>query len=559
MRWGLARGCVVVSWLVVLAAPSLVSADALLRADEGLGLAESGCIAQLVPGEDTEAASRACQRAGGLIGASAVAVTQDGRNVYVASSGADAVVAFSRSGSGALKSIGCVSNNGTNGVDGTKRSCADGDALRGAGGLAVSPDGKNVYAAAWGSSGIAVFSRDGLTGKLTQIGCVRGVNTCVGARGLSGAAAVVVSPDGRNVYLASYDADALVSFARDPATGLLKGLGCVSDDGTDRQCASGNALRGADALAMSSDGRWLYVAAAGSDAVLSFERDPATGILTQRGCVLDHAPRGSCTPVNALVTPEALVLAPDGRTLFVASYDSDAIDVFARDPTTGKISERGCLSDVTYADDSKDGCVHAAPLYAPTALALSPDGRRVFVTVESGLAVLERDPVSGGLHYAGCVTYADYDEDTTKKCVVGKGLAGTAGVALSPDGADVYIAASDSNALSSFTPAASVLVDRRLTRRGLLGVYVSCPAAGSPCAGILTLRRRRGMRGVAVPRSFAVAPGGSEVVFLRPRRSLISAQSLHRKPLRLMLAAIDKQHSTSIQERLTLGRHQQLL
>src|SRR6059058_2328323 len=149
MRWGLSCGCVVVSWLVVLAEPSLVSADALLRADEGLGLAESGCVSQLVPGEDTQAASRACQRAGGLIGASAVAATQDGRNVYVASSGADAVVAFSRSGSGALKSIGCVSNNGTNGVDGTKRSCADGDALRGAGGLAVSPDGKNVYAAAW--------------------------------------------------------------------------------------------------------------------------------------------------------------------------------------------------------------------------------------------------------------------------------------------------------------------------------------------------------------------------------------------------------------------------
>src|SRR5438874_13556763 len=42
MRWGLSSGCVAVSWLVVLAAPSLVSADALLRADEGLELAESG-------------------------------------------------------------------------------------------------------------------------------------------------------------------------------------------------------------------------------------------------------------------------------------------------------------------------------------------------------------------------------------------------------------------------------------------------------------------------------------------------------------------------------------
>lgn len=95
---------------------------------------------------------------------------------------------------------------------------------------------------------------------------MRGVSTRVGARGLSGAGEVVVSPDGQNVYLASYDADAVVSFARDPAPGALKGLGCVSDDGTDRQCASGNALRGASSLVISADGRWLYVAAAASNA-----------------------------------------------------------------------------------------------------------------------------------------------------------------------------------------------------------------------------------------------------------------------------------------------------
>jgi 3-carboxymuconate cyclase len=146
---------------------------------------------------------------------------------------------------GQLAPIGCVSNNGTNGLDGTKHSCADGDALKGAYDIALSPDGKNVYVAASDSGGIAVFTRDPATGKIVQTGCVRGVSTCVGARALAGAAAVVVSPDGRNVYLASYGADAVVMFQRDPATGALKGLGCISDDGTDRQCASGNALRGA--------------------------------------------------------------------------------------------------------------------------------------------------------------------------------------------------------------------------------------------------------------------------------------------------------------------------
>src|SRR5690349_8462674 len=101
-RWGLLCGCAVVGWLVVLLAPSLALGD------EGPGLAESACMSQLVPGEDAQGASRGCARAPGLIGASAVAVTQDGRNVYVASSGSDAVVGFSRNASGALKQMGCV-------------------------------------------------------------------------------------------------------------------------------------------------------------------------------------------------------------------------------------------------------------------------------------------------------------------------------------------------------------------------------------------------------------------------------------------------------------------
>jgi DNA-binding beta-propeller fold protein YncE len=507
------------------------------HAGQGIGLAETACLSQAVPGEESDTATARCRRGAALLGATAVVVTPDGRNLYVAASGASAVAAFSRAASGAVSAIGCASNNGTNGVDGTKRACADGDALSGAAALAVSADGKNVYAAAYASSGVAVFSRDLLTGKLTQTGCVRAVSTCVGARGLSGASAIVVSPDGRNVYVASYDADAVVSFARDPSTGALKGLGCVSDDGSDRQCASGNALRGAEALAISSDGHWLYVAAADSNAVLTFERDPATGILTQRGCVLDHAPRkGSCVSGNAIVTPDALTLAPDGRTLFVASYDSNSIAVFARDPATGKITQRGCLSDVTYSEEN-DRCAHAAPLESPAGLAVSPDGRRLFVTVDSGLAALERDPVTGGLHYAGCVTYPEYDEDVTKDCIVGGGLVGTAGVALSPNGSNVYIAASASNALATFVPAAALSVARTLSRRGSLAVRVSCPEMiATTCAGMLTLRRSSDLGYVTAPRRFAVAPGRSRVVVLRLRLA-------HRRPERLIVAAWDRRHS----------------
>jgi DNA-binding beta-propeller fold protein YncE len=239
----------------------------------------------------------------------------------------------------------------------------------------------------------------------------------------------------------------------------------------------------------------------------------------------------------------------------VASYDSNAVDVFARDPATGKIAERGCLSDVTYVEEPKDGCVHAAPLSSPTGLAVSPNGRRIFVTMDAGLAVLERDASTGGLRHAGCATYSDYDEDSTKKCIVARGLAGAANVALSPDGVNIYVAASASNAVAEFTPAVSITPGRTLNGHRLLAVSVACPLAlAEPCAGVVTLTRRPGFANVAAPRPFAVAPGTSRVVFLRLTAALREAIS-HRRPLSAILAASDPRHCPSaVRERMQLGR-----
>jgi len=507
---------------------------------QGLGLAQSACLTQLSPttsdDEDVVGGVKSCAKGRALLGATGVAVSADGKNVYVASSDSDAVVSFGRTGAlGTLTQLSCISNNGTTGLDGTKGACTDGDALRGANALVESPDGKNVYATSYRASAIDVFSRDAVTGKLTQTGCVRAVNTCTGAGGLGGATGIVISPDGKNAYVASYNADAVVMFARDATTGALKGLGCISDDGNDRQCASGNALRGPNAIVMSKDGRWIYVAASESDSVLTFERDPETGLLTQRGCQLDHAPRnGSCVSANALVTPAALALAPDGRTLFVASYDSNAITVFARDTTTGKLAQRGCLSDITYAydEEKKDGCAHVAPLQSPVALTLTADGRRLYVADSVGFTVLERDTTTGGLQYVGCATYPDYyDDEVTKACVVARGIGGTAGLALSPDGRSLYVAASSSNALTTFNPAASVFT-RRVSKRGLLAVRVACPQElEGGCTGRLKLLEPRGTTAAVAPKSYSVSAGSSLTLFLHVRKALLG------KRMKLTLSA----------------------
>ena len=57
---------------------------------------------------------------------------------------------------------GCVSENGTGG------ECADGKALDLVRGVALSPDGKNLYATALNSDAITIFDRNLVSGALTQ-------------------------------------------------------------------------------------------------------------------------------------------------------------------------------------------------------------------------------------------------------------------------------------------------------------------------------------------------------------------------------------------------------
>jgi DNA-binding beta-propeller fold protein YncE len=56
---------------------------------------------------------------------------------------------------------------------------------------------------------------------------------------------------------------------------------CISEDGTGGDCADGVGLAGSLGVAVSNDGRNVYVAAQESSAVAVFERDRGTGALTQ--------------------------------------------------------------------------------------------------------------------------------------------------------------------------------------------------------------------------------------------------------------------------------------
>ena len=353
----------------------------------------------------------ACVDGRAMVGPRGIAVSPDGTNLYFPASGSKAIAVFRRdTTSGQLHQLagtaGCVSETGTSGA------CADGTALDGARGVAVSPDGTSVYVAAFFSDAIAVFARDPSTGALTQLagtaGCISETGTggaCADGAGLDGVRTVAVSPDGTSVYGAAETSGALSFFGRDPATGALTQpagtAGCVSQSGIG--CATGRALGGAADVAVSGDGDHVYVAALASDAVAAFARDPATGALSQlpgqAGCVSETGTNGACADGAALDRARSVALTDDAASVYVGSEISDAVSVFARNPTTGALQQlpgsAGCVSE----SGSGGACADGVALDGVRSVAVSADGASAYAASfwSSAVSIFVRDPATGAL------------------------------------------------------------------------------------------------------------------------------------------------------------------
>lgn len=234
---------------------------------------------------------------------------------------------------------------------GTDGFCADGDALLGATDLEVSPDGQHVYVASHSSNGVAWLTRDAETGALTPAGCLKELpraDRCRGGFGLEGTSGVAVSPDGRQVYVTADKPGSVSAYSRDAETGDLTPLMCVSENGSDGVCADGTALGSASSVVVAPDGGQVfvtaYVTATGNGALTSYARDAASGRLTPQACLLDRAPTGgSCTSVPTLGGPASSAVSPDGKTLFVASVVDETLTLIARDPATGALTPSSCF------------------------------------------------------------------------------------------------------------------------------------------------------------------------------------------------------------------------
>ena len=260
---------------------------------------------------------------------------------------------------------------------------------------------------------------------------------------------------------------------------------CTSVDAA----GSSGANSGLDRLrsdALSPDGQWLYTTSVFDDAVARFERDPATGQLTYRGCITgetESGPAGSnaCAQIasasagginSGLDELRSVVLSPDGESLYASSTEDDAVAWFDRDPATGQLTYAGCLTgEMQSGPDGSNACAtvqSATPtgsnsgLDALVPLVMSPDGASLYAGshLDDSLARFQRDPTTGELTYRDCFTgKAQSGAGGSNACAAipsattggaNSGLDSFTSLAMSPDGESVYGASELDDAVASF-------------------------------------------------------------------------------------------------------------
>ncbi|MEN1728916.1 MAG: beta-propeller fold lactonase family protein, partial [Pseudomonadota bacterium] len=339
-----------------------------------------GFLEAIIDGENDGFTSEAS----GLLGARATAVSEDGRFVFVASFGqiaspqSGALVVLERDAGSTelgrhLRYRQTLRNNagGVTGMDGA---------------VDLTVVGNDIYVAAERSNAVTHFRQDSMTGVVSFVASYVNGGAITG---MSGAAAVLASPNDQQVYVAGRFDHAIAIFSRDQVTGALTFAG-EARNGEDGVIG----MLGANAMAMSVDGNQLYVAARESNSVVVLDRDGDT--LTYRQTFFDGTEGAVLTsPTGIAVTNLVQNRELTSEHVLVTSLDGNAVTVLKRltDPTQPDL-----LGNVRFQQSLIDGVDGVEGLRSPRGIAVDPANDRVYVVSDDddALVIFDRNTSTAG-------------------------------------------------------------------------------------------------------------------------------------------------------------------
>ncbi len=294
-----------------------------------------------------------------------------------------------------------------------------------------------------------------------------GAGTCSTARGLAEGESAAVSPDGKNVYVGSYQnggaglGAGYAVFKRNQSTGALTQLagkaGCLTTDGSSTggagTCTKARGLLDSSGdghdIAFTANGKWAYLADDSSPAsLLIFKRNASTGALTQlsgtAGCVTtdgsDQDGAGACTTDPHLLDASGLTFSSQDRFLYVTGTGgSEQIEVFKHNASTGALSDIECISQAPAPSGCQTGRVVGDTQY----IRIAANGKHAYAgQYQYGISVFNRNPSTGLLTQksgkAGCITDNGLDNTGASTCTTARLARATFPLLLSPNGKWLY-------------------------------------------------------------------------------------------------------------------------
>jgi DNA-binding beta-propeller fold protein YncE len=178
--------------------------------------------------------------------------------------------------------------------------------------------------------------------------------------------------------------------------------------------------------------------------------------------------------------------SPDGANLYAGNFNNGLVDVLAREAGTGKLTFIGCNGHFTEEPAACAEPPKGVP-EGPLQVAVSPDGADLYVASDSSVSEFAREP-GGALSYAGCVGPVSAVCGETNPA---EAIPFQISLALSPDGANLYSGSELSHDIDVFgraVPAtATITVGQPAGSPVTTQTHTSTGGGGqSPTTGIAT-------------------------------------------------------------------------
>ncbi|GHV42441.1 hypothetical protein AGMMS49546_21090 [Spirochaetia bacterium] len=184
----------------------------------------------------------------------------------------------------------------------------------------ISPDGRFVFAADFGTDRVEAHPFDSRSGSLQDPTGYSGLSCEPGAAPRH----LLFYPNGRWVYLVTELDNALLFCEYEPESGALnlKQRIPVLSNVMQMECKSAG-------IQLTQDGRYLYVSTRGCDTISRFTIDTITG-----------EPKGPKVYPSLGQGPRMFCFSPDYKYVIIANQQTDNIAVCKFDPDTGEILEQ---------------------------------------------------------------------------------------------------------------------------------------------------------------------------------------------------------------------------